>query len=179
MTYPLVLAPGTRLTEEYRERMTARRWRQILLNEDEHVVLGGRVRKMVARDLGFGVVEVSMVPLETDAEGETLSWPSDALRMVEVCFSPDWDPFISASTGLAPDSVSEIEDQLDPSFDEPLRCFLEHGAGDFLFRVHYIEAETEDGRITAPAYWDLTFVAYRPFSEPPAEPEPADDDGPF
>lgn len=45
--------------EGYRQRMTVKEWRKILLDERDSVIFRGTVRRLVAKPLGAGVVEVS------------------------------------------------------------------------------------------------------------------------
>ncbi len=45
------------------QRMTTTEWRQILLEEKDTIIVRGRVRQLVAKSLGAGVVEIRMEPL--------------------------------------------------------------------------------------------------------------------
>ena len=45
--------------EKLKQRMTVEHWRLILLHNDDSIVFKGRVTRLVAKKLGFGVVEVS------------------------------------------------------------------------------------------------------------------------
>lgn len=45
--------------ESYKERMTIREWKELLLNKEDSIIFQGRVRPLIAESLGFGVVEVS------------------------------------------------------------------------------------------------------------------------
>lgn len=45
--------------EGYRQRIAAKDWRCLLLNDDDKIIFEGRVRKFTAKSLGSGVVEVS------------------------------------------------------------------------------------------------------------------------
>ena len=65
---PKVVAPH--LTSNFwsmpdyaRQRMTVQEWRAILLNEGDVVTIAGRIRRLVAKRLGAGVVEVTVAPL--------------------------------------------------------------------------------------------------------------------
>ena len=49
--------------EGFRQRMTETEWRKILLGEYDTITCKGHVRKLVGNKIGFGVVEVSKVPL--------------------------------------------------------------------------------------------------------------------
>lgn len=44
---------------DYEQRIPAKDWRTLLLNSDDKIIYKGRVVKLVAKDLGYGVVEVS------------------------------------------------------------------------------------------------------------------------
>lgn len=50
--------------ENYTERMTTAQWKAILLAYRDSVVFKGCVRRLVAKRLGAGVVEVSKAPAE-------------------------------------------------------------------------------------------------------------------
>ena len=50
-------------SETYTQRITTKEWRQILLDHEDSVVFEGRVRKLKAKPLGAGVVEIYKVPL--------------------------------------------------------------------------------------------------------------------
>jgi len=44
---------------DYKQRITAKHWRELLLNNDDHLIYNGHVTKLIGKNLGFGVVEVS------------------------------------------------------------------------------------------------------------------------
>ena len=46
------------VSENHIQRMTTQKWKLILLNNDDQLTFHGRVRKLVARKIGYGVVEV-------------------------------------------------------------------------------------------------------------------------
>ena len=50
--------------EDFCQRMTEAEWRKILLGDYDTITCKGHVRKLVALKIGFGVVEVSKVPME-------------------------------------------------------------------------------------------------------------------
>jgi hypothetical protein len=50
--------------EDYKQRLTTKQWKTILLNEDDKIIFKGRLRQLVAKNLGAGVVEISKKPLE-------------------------------------------------------------------------------------------------------------------
>ena len=45
--------------EKFSERMTAAEWKNILLDENDKIMVKGHLRQVVAKNLGYGVVEVS------------------------------------------------------------------------------------------------------------------------
>ena len=53
-------------TEWYKERMTTKQWKECLLAEDDMIIYKGRLRRLTAKSLGAGVVEVSKVPLKEE-----------------------------------------------------------------------------------------------------------------
>jgi len=44
---------------DYKQRMPAATWRKFLLENEDTIIFRGRVRRLVAENLGYGVVEVS------------------------------------------------------------------------------------------------------------------------
>ena len=54
--------------EEYRQRMTTKQWREILLDDDDSVIFKGLVRKLIGKSIGHGVVEVFKEPLADKGE---------------------------------------------------------------------------------------------------------------
>ena len=50
--------------EDFVERMTAKQWRQVLLAGRDTLIVKGKVRRLKAKNLGCGVVEVTKVPLK-------------------------------------------------------------------------------------------------------------------
>ncbi len=50
--------------EGFVQRITTRCWKLILLNNDDKVTFKGSVRELIAKKLGYGVVEVSKKPFE-------------------------------------------------------------------------------------------------------------------
>jgi len=50
--------------ESYTERITVSQWREVLLDERDTMIFKGNVRQLVAKNLGYGVVEVSKAPLD-------------------------------------------------------------------------------------------------------------------
>ena len=57
-------------TEGFRQRITTRCWKLLLLNNDDKITFEGRVRDLVATKLGYGVVEISKKPRPQTAIGD-------------------------------------------------------------------------------------------------------------
>ena len=53
------LSANHHMIEGYSERITTKEWKEILLNEEDKVVFHATVRRLVAKRLGYGVVEIS------------------------------------------------------------------------------------------------------------------------
>ncbi len=49
--------------ENYVQRMTRKEWQKILLADDDRLIVAGRLRTLQAKNIGFGIVEVSKKPL--------------------------------------------------------------------------------------------------------------------
>lgn len=49
-------------TKGYTQRMTSQEWKAILLEEKDTIIIGGELRQLVAKNLGSGVVEISVKP---------------------------------------------------------------------------------------------------------------------
>lgn len=62
MNKPLSINHWT--AEGFRQRMPARDWRKVLLAGDDRIMAQGYMRRLVAKKVGFGVVEISKAPLE-------------------------------------------------------------------------------------------------------------------
>jgi hypothetical protein len=54
-----VLDKGHWEREGYIQRVSTRDWHRVLLNNDDDVIFEGRVRKLVGKSIGFGIVEVA------------------------------------------------------------------------------------------------------------------------
>ena len=54
--------------ENATQRMTRKDWVRVLLDGDDKIIANGHVRKLKARNLGAGVVEVYLVPLKEATE---------------------------------------------------------------------------------------------------------------
>jgi len=52
--------------EQFKERMPTKTWRAILLAGEDTIIVRGRLRQLVGKNLGAGVYEVSKEPLEED-----------------------------------------------------------------------------------------------------------------
>ncbi len=50
--------------EDHRQRITTKQWREVLLSYHDHVVFQGKMRKLLAKNLGAGVVEIYKEPLK-------------------------------------------------------------------------------------------------------------------
>ena len=50
--------------ENYRQRMTTKEWRELLLNEEDHIIFKGHMRHLKAKPIGAGVVEVFKEPIK-------------------------------------------------------------------------------------------------------------------
>ena len=48
--------------EDYVQRMTVKEWKQILEEQADTPIVKGRLRRLVAKRLGFGYVDVQKVP---------------------------------------------------------------------------------------------------------------------
>ena len=60
----VVLADGHWMFMEFKQQMPVRAWRDILLAGQHEIFFRGHLRRLVARPLGAGVVEVSKAPEE-------------------------------------------------------------------------------------------------------------------
>ncbi len=45
--------------KDYRQRIMARDWRELLLNDDDRIIFKGRVTPLVGKNIGCGVYEIS------------------------------------------------------------------------------------------------------------------------
>ena len=59
-----VLSDNHWRVENYTQRITSKQWREILLNNDDEFLAMGRMRKLSAKALGHGIVEVSKNPIK-------------------------------------------------------------------------------------------------------------------
>jgi len=51
------------MREQFNQRMSTKEWEEILLADRDSVFIGGRSRRLSAKAMGCGVVEVSLDPL--------------------------------------------------------------------------------------------------------------------
>ena len=51
------------LHEDYKERITTKAWREMLLNDNDTIIYKGNIRRIVGKNLGVGVIEISKEPL--------------------------------------------------------------------------------------------------------------------
>ena len=49
--------------EEFTERVLAKDWQGVLLRYEDKIIKNGHVRQLVAKDIGYGIVEVSKAPI--------------------------------------------------------------------------------------------------------------------
>ena len=45
--------------ENYVQRMTRKQWKEILLENNDTIIFHGKLRRLQAKNIGFGLVEVS------------------------------------------------------------------------------------------------------------------------
>jgi hypothetical protein len=57
-----ILSNGHWQLEDFNQRMTTKEWRQILLDERDTIIVKGQCRKLVAKSLGYGVVNIRKEP---------------------------------------------------------------------------------------------------------------------
>jgi len=54
--------------EDYRQRATAAQWRNILLEHRDTIIFRGTTRKLIAHNLGYGVVEIHKAALGEEVQ---------------------------------------------------------------------------------------------------------------
>ena len=59
--------------EDYRQRMTAKEWKKELLEGNDKIFVNGRLRTLVSKRLGYGVVEVYKEPLIINKKKKKMS----------------------------------------------------------------------------------------------------------
>ena len=50
-------------SEEHTQRIATKDWREALLDNRDKIIVKGHIRQLLAKNLGYGVVEVSLQPL--------------------------------------------------------------------------------------------------------------------
>ena len=53
-------------TEDYKQRMSIKEWKKILLEANDKVIFGGRLRQLKAKKLGYGILEIYKESLNID-----------------------------------------------------------------------------------------------------------------
>lgn len=66
-----ILNDGHWKTENYKQRMTVKEWRKMLLLDQDVIIFTGHVRHLQAKKIGAGVVEISKVPIDLREGGES------------------------------------------------------------------------------------------------------------
>ena len=46
---------------DYKQRITTKQWRTLLLNNDDHIVFNGKIYRLEGKHLGVGVYEIYKV----------------------------------------------------------------------------------------------------------------------
>jgi len=49
--------------ENFKQRITRKEWKAILLNGDDTLIFQGNIRQLKAKNLGVGVIEISKAPI--------------------------------------------------------------------------------------------------------------------
>ena len=49
--------------ENYRQRITTKQWKELLLDNGDQFIFKGRMRKLKSKNLGSGVIEIYKEPL--------------------------------------------------------------------------------------------------------------------
>lgn len=55
---------GHWVREDYRQRMTKKEWKKLLLDKEDTVIFRGRIRQLKAKSLGAGVYDVYKAELK-------------------------------------------------------------------------------------------------------------------
>ena len=50
--------------EDYKQRLTTKEWKKMLLAKDDQLIFHSRLRQLKAKRLGAGIVEIFKVPLK-------------------------------------------------------------------------------------------------------------------
>ena len=56
------------ISEDYKERVTTKEWKEMLLNDTDHIIFQGNMRQIVGKKIFAGVMEISKAPLEAPHE---------------------------------------------------------------------------------------------------------------
>jgi len=64
MIETIKLDEGHHKFERFAQRMHSKEWAKLMLEHRDTVVFEGRVRKLRAKKMGYGIVEISKVPLD-------------------------------------------------------------------------------------------------------------------
>jgi len=59
-----ILDPQHWRFRNFKQRITGKDWRQLLLNDDDKIIFNGKVMQLKAKHLGCGVYEISKGDLE-------------------------------------------------------------------------------------------------------------------
>lgn len=58
----MILSTNFWTVRGFKQRLTNKQWRQVLLDKQDEIFVNGCLRQLIAKRLGAGVVEVSMKP---------------------------------------------------------------------------------------------------------------------
>ena len=59
----LEISSGNLLTESFNQRMLEKEWKELLAEGKDGIVINGKPRRLIARRLCYGVVEVYIQPV--------------------------------------------------------------------------------------------------------------------
>lgn len=104
---------------------------------------------------GFSVVS------EPDSPQSIHGFISDMKSpIVEVFYIRDHPPFVCGINGHY---CAEMIENIEETLSEDTENTLDKGNGNYLYRATYVAAQHgENGRLELPAYWDLSYLAFRP-----------------
>jgi hypothetical protein len=63
-TNAYILSENHWIIEDHKQRLSVQQWRQILLESRDTIIFRGELRKLIATNIGYGVVEVCKGPRE-------------------------------------------------------------------------------------------------------------------
>jgi hypothetical protein len=52
--------------DDHSQRIRSTEWRDVLLENRDKICVRGNIRQLIAKNLGYGVVEVTVAPLEVE-----------------------------------------------------------------------------------------------------------------